>query len=286
MFDPSAHQTNRLSWNAATRAHDSHKRDQARFLRDGGSTLFPEELELLGDLRGRRLVHLACNAGQDTLSLVHHGARPVGVDISDVAIDTARRLAEESGLAARFVRADVYEWLVEAAQAGERFDVAFASYGALCWLSDLPVFFRGVADVLEPGGRLVVVEFHPVAMIFDETLALKHSYFGDEGPIVWDDGVQDYVARSGGLLAPSGFEPGEVDFVNPHPCVEFQHTIGDVLGAVLDAGLTLEVYREYPYSNGCRFFDAAVEKPGRRLTLTDDEPQLPQMYALRAGKPR
>ena len=63
------HEENRLAWNEATKAHNSHKGDQARFLREGGSTLFPEEVALLGDIDGKRLLHLQCNAGQDTLSL-------------------------------------------------------------------------------------------------------------------------------------------------------------------------------------------------------------------------
>src|ERR1043165_5327026 len=80
------HEDNRQSWNSATRAHNSHKGDQAAFLRSGGSTLFLEELELLGDVTGKRLVHLQGNAGQDTLSLAAPGAEVTGVDISDEAI--------------------------------------------------------------------------------------------------------------------------------------------------------------------------------------------------------
>src|SRR5262249_18500319 len=77
------HEANRLSWNAATDANNSHKQDQAEFFRAGGSTLYPEEVELLGDVRGKTLVHLQCNAGQDTLSLARLGAVVTGVDISD-----------------------------------------------------------------------------------------------------------------------------------------------------------------------------------------------------------
>ncbi|HEU4454755.1 MAG TPA: class I SAM-dependent methyltransferase, partial [Longimicrobium sp.] len=122
------HEQNRLSWNAVIEAHNSHKGDQAAFFLAGGSTLFPEERELLGDLAGRRLVHLQCNAGQDTLSLARLGAEATGVDISDEAIAFAARLSEESGIAARFERADVYDWLEEAGRAGRRFDAAFSSY--------------------------------------------------------------------------------------------------------------------------------------------------------------
>ena len=84
------HERNRLSWNAATQAHNSHKRDQAGFLRRGGSTLYKEEIELLGDVTGLSLVHLQCNSGQDTLSWAARGARVTGVDISDEAIAFGR----------------------------------------------------------------------------------------------------------------------------------------------------------------------------------------------------
>ena len=93
------HEANRLSWNEATKAHNSHKGDQAAFFRTGGSTLRPEEIALLGDIRGQVLVHLQCNAGQDTLSIASKlRATVTGVDISDEAIDFARKLSVASGI--------------------------------------------------------------------------------------------------------------------------------------------------------------------------------------------
>src|SRR3712207_1106866 len=121
------HEENRIAWNAATVAHNSHKVDQAGFLRGGGSTLYPEEIELLGDLTGKSLVHLQCNAGQDTLSLAQLGATVVGVDISDEAIAFAQQLSGESGIPATFVRSDVFDWLADAATKPERYDVVFSS---------------------------------------------------------------------------------------------------------------------------------------------------------------
>src|SRR5512133_2945020 len=97
------HEANRRAWNEATIAHNSHKRDQAAYLRAGGSTLYPEELALLGDLAGKSLLHLQCNAGQDTLSLAQRGALVTGVDISDTAVDFARQLSAESGISGTFV---------------------------------------------------------------------------------------------------------------------------------------------------------------------------------------
>jgi SAM-dependent methyltransferase len=279
------HELNRRSWNEATRAHQSHKRDQARFLREGGSTLFPEERELAGDVRGLRLLHLQCNAGQDTLSFAALGADVTGVDISDAAIAEARSLADASGIPGRFERADVYEWLASAAAAGERFDLAFSSYGFLLWLSDLASWARGVAAVLRPGGRLVLVEFHPVAMLFDEDGALRYPYSTRGEVILESPGVSDYVGQSGELLAPSGFIDGEPGFVNPHACACFQWGLGDLVTALLDAGLALEALREYPYANGCRLWRSMRELEGRRLVLDDGKPELPLMFGLTARRP-
>src|SRR3954468_604127 len=121
------YEATRRSWDIATRNHNAHKGDQAAFLRAGGDVLFPEELQLLGDLAGRRVAHLQCNAGQDSLCLARRGASVVGVDLSDEAIRFARATSDASGIAATFEQAEVVAWM-EATEA--RFDVAFASYGA------------------------------------------------------------------------------------------------------------------------------------------------------------
>lgn len=277
------HDLNRRSWNEATKAHNSHKGDQAAFLRTGGSTLFPEELDLLGPLQGRRLVHLQCNAGQDTLSLARLGAHVTGVDISDEAITFARQLSRETGIPAEFVRADIYDWFEVASSHNQYFDLAFSSYGAICWLSDLEAWARGIASILAPGGAFVLVEFHPVAAMFDERLQLAYPYHHPE-PLA-DGAVGDYVAVSREGLVPWGYQPGTTDFHNPEPGVQFLHGTADVITALLDAGLALDVFREYDYSNGCRFFDGAVMDEQRRFHLPPGVPTFPQMYAVRARRP-
>jgi SAM-dependent methyltransferase len=246
------HEENRRAWNAATVAHNSHKADQARFLREGGSTLFPEELALLGDLRGLSLLHLQCNAGQDTLALAARGATVTGVDISDEAITFARQLSADSGIPATFERADVYDWLAEAGAAGRQFDVVFCSYGFMIWLSDLERWARGIAAVLKPGGRFVAVEFHPLSMVFDYDWTRRFDYSSGGTPIHWPSGVGDYVALAGEALAPSGWLVGVEDFTNPHPGHEWSWGLGDLVSALLAAGLTLTALHEYPYANGAR----------------------------------
>lgn len=280
------HEQNRRSWNAATIAHNSHKGDQAAFFRAGGSTLFAEEVELLGDVRGRSLVHLQCNAGQDTLSIARLGADVTGVDISDEAIDFARRLSAESGIAARFERADVYDWLEAAAREGRRFDMAFSSYGALVWLSDLGAWARGIAGVLAPGGRFVLMENHPLVHTLDYEMRFAYPYSGGGRPTIFDEGIGDYVAMSGeGLTHGAEYHEGVVDFVNPHPTAEFGWGLADVVTALLDAGLVLEVLREYPYTNGYKAFREMTPLPGRRFGLPEGVPDLPLMFGLAARKP-
>lgn len=276
------HEENRKSWNAATRVHNSHKKDQAAFLKNGGSTLFPEERELLGSVEGCRLLHLQCNAGQDSLSLASVGAEVTGIDISDEAIEFAQGLSATSGIAAEFVRDDVYDWLAEADP--NSFDIAFSSYGALCWLSDLDTWARGVAAVLRSGGKFVYIDFHPFSMVFDEHFNVAYPYFAFGKPLKWDDGVSDYVGRSGGALAPSGFVEGATDFSNPHAVHEFQWGIGEVLQSLIAAGLTIEFVKEYPYSNGAKLFNDMIEVTGHRFTRPAGTPNLPLMWGLVARK--
>ncbi len=278
------HEQNRLSWNEATKAHNSHKGDQAKFFQEGGSTLFPEEIELLGDIAGLFLVHLQCNAGQDTLSLARLGAIVTGVDISDEAIAFAQKLSQESGISANFDRADIFNWFEETATTRKQFDIVFSSYGAVCWISDLKLWAKGISNILKTGGRFVVVDFHPVAMMFDTDWSHKFSYFSGSMPLTCEDGIGDYVASSGGALVPWGYETGIENFHNPYHTYEFQWGIGEIVTALLQAGLNLKILKEYPYANGCKLFERMREAPGGRIFPPEDMPSLPLMYGIVAQK--
>ena len=276
MASPIEHERNRAAWNEVTPAHNSHKRDQAAFLRGGGSTLFPEELELLGDLHGRSLLHLQCNCGQDTLSLAALGAEAAGIDISDAAIEVARTLSRDSGIGAEFFRDDVVDML---AQTDRRFDLVFASYGCLPWLKDLAPWAQGIARVLKPGGRFVMVEFHPAALVFDEDWTPANPY-SSHGRGIPDVGIPDYVAMGGEALTPGGFETGIADFAGTCEAYEFFWGLSDVFGALTRAELRLRRFEEYPFTNGAAMFNAMIPGEGRRLLPPPDAPQLPLMYGV------
>jgi SAM-dependent methyltransferase len=275
---------NRLSWNGVVGAHDSHRGDLAGFLRAGGSTLFPEELELLGDLEGKALAHLQCNSGGDSLSLAVRGATVTGVDISDAAISSARRLSKQAGIPAGFERADVYDWLEETARAGRRFDTVFSSYGVVCWLPDLDTWARGIAAVLTGGGRFVLVDFHPANGMFDESWEHARAYPSGGERLFLEEGVGDYVAESEGGLTPAGFAEGARDFENLHHSHLFRWGLGEVVTALAAAGLRIATLNEYLYVNGERPFSGMRELPGRRMVPPERVPAFPLMYGISAVK--
>jgi SAM-dependent methyltransferase len=268
----------RRSWNHATRNHNAHKGDQAKFLREGGDTLFDEELALLGELAGKSVVHLQCNAGQDSLCLARRGAHVTGVDLADEAIAFARSLSAASGIAAHFVEGDVVQWCMTTEA---RFDIAFTSYGTTGWLPDLDAWARGVARILRPGGMLVYVEFHPLRWSFDDTLGLTKDDYFETRP--FRDPVGDYVLESGaalGVVKPSESLPNET------PATSWQHGLGEIVTAICRAGLVLECLEEFPHSNGSRPFACAVLGEDRRYRFPEGKPRFPLMFGLRARKPR
>ena len=265
------------SWDVATRNHNAHKGDQAAFFRGGGDTLFPEELELLEDVRGREVLHAQCNAGQDSLSLARRGARVTGVDFSEEAIRFARRLSAESGIPAAFEEAELLDWL---ARTPARFDAVFSSYGAVGWLPDLGRWARGVARVLRPGGAFVYVEFHPLAWSFGTTLGLDGDDYFALGP--FHAPVSDYVAAAGSALG--AVTAGET-VENTVPATSYQHGLGQVVQALVDAGLRLEVLREYPHANGCRLLPALTPGEGRRWHWPEGTARVPLMFGLRMRQP-
>jgi SAM-dependent methyltransferase len=192
------------------------------------------EVELVGDVNGKSLLHLQCHFGLDTLSWARLGARVTGVDFSAPAIEQAEALAAELAIPSRFVCSDVYT-LPEHLE-GE-FDIVYTSWGVLCWLPDLAGWSSVVARFLKPGGRFHLFEFHPVADVFDDQLRPAYRYFfEDEGYREhWDATYADLDADVHG------------------ESWEWSHPVSEIVGSLLAAGLRLERLDEFPWIPWPRF---------------------------------
>lgn len=263
------HENNRQSWNEATKQHHSHKPDMIEQYKNGKNNLFPEDMAILGDVRGKSLVHLQCNDGQDTLSIANHlGADVLGVDISDESINFARKMSDETGIAGEFVRADIFDWCAENQTL---YDVVYTGYGAINWISDIKQWARGIAKTLKPNGRLVMIEFHPILLMLEDDWELKYDYMGGKPYTL--GGVGDYVG-----------DDYEGNFQNPHPSYEFAWGIADVVSALLEAGLTLNHLEEYPYVNGWKPFPNMRQETGSRNYAPEDKPSMALMFSVIATK--
>lgn len=257
---------NRSAWNARTPVHlASGFYDMAAF-RAGASSLKPIELEQVGDVRGKSLLHLQCHFGQDTLSWARLGARVTGLDLSDEAIKAARALAEELSIDARFVEANVYD--APEALGGETFDIVFTSYGVLGWLPDMGRWARAAAACLKPGGVLHVIEFHPLVWTFDDAFEhIVYPYDGHGEPFITEQ-TGTYADRN----APVKLKE-----------VGFNHGIGTVVTALLEAGLTLERLREFDWSPYDIFPDMEESSPGQ-FRMRKFGRRLPLVMAIAARR--
>ena len=261
---------NRELWDAWTRIHETSPLYDLDGFRAGRCSLQPREVAEVGDVAGKRLLHLQCHFGQDTLSWARRGAVVTGVDFAPLSIDLARSLAKELDLPATFICANVYD-LPDHLDGG--FDVVFTSAGVLVWLPDLPCWARAIARVLAPGGFFYLHEFHPVANACDYTEGvtepvIRHPYFRTAEPLRFEE--------SGSYGGP---EPGVT-----RVSYEWPHGLGEVVGALLAAGLRLEFLHEFPDSVYPQLPFLARDEDG--LWRHDGiEGGVPLMFSLKARKP-
>jgi SAM-dependent methyltransferase len=256
-------QINRELWNKKTEVHfDSEFYDVPSF-RQGRSSLNAIELELLGDIRGKKVLHLQCHFGQDTLSLARLGAEVTGIDLSDKAIEKARQLADELTLDARFICCDLFDL---EQHLDDLFDIVFTSYGTIGWLPDLEPWGRIVNRYLKPDGKFLIVEFHPVVWMFDDEFrSFAYSYF-NRGPIV-EETEGTYADRNAPVKAQS---------------YGWNHSLSDVANALLNQGLRIETFREYDYSPYNCFQNTVQMEKG--FQIQGLEGKLPMVYAMKAAK--
>ncbi len=255
---------NKESWNARVDPHlKSDFYDMKGFI-SGKSSLNSFELELLGDVRGKKILHLQCHFGQDTLSLSRMGAEVTGIDLSDKAIETAQNLTSELQLEARFICCNILDLpnILD-----ETFDIVFTSYGTICWLPELAPWAKIISTYLKPQGKFVFAEFHPVVWMFDDKFqTIFYNYF-NTGPII-EEGNGTYADR-------------EADIKLQSVC--WNHSMSDVITNLLQYGLEITALKEYDYSPYDCFEETIQFEPGKyRIKHLDNK--IPMVYSVQAIK--
>lgn len=255
---------NKAAWNNKVATHiQSDFYNQEAFLK-GKNSLQSIELNLLGDLTGKKVLHLQCHFGQDTISLSRLGAIATGVDFSEEAIHHARSLTQECKTNTEFVCCNIYDL---PQHLDDQFDIVFTSYGTIGWLPDLNKWAAVIAQFLKPNGKFVFVEFHPVVWMFDDDFTkAAYSYF-NKGAI-YETEVGTYAERNASISQ---------SFVN------WNHDLGTVISSLLRNGMELLSFEEFDYSPYNCFYDTVAIAPDKFIIQHIGD-KIPMVYALSTRK--
>jgi len=255
---------NRKSWNNKTEAHlNSEFYNLANFLK-GNTSLNSIELDLLGDIEGKTILHLQCHFGQDTIALSRLGAKVTGIDLSDKAIESAKKIAIDTKSDAKFICCNLYNL---PKYLDEQFDIVFTSYGTIGWLPDLNKWANIVSKFLKPNGQFVFVEFHPVVWMFnDDFEEIKYNYF-----------------NSGAIVETENGTYADKDAQISQECITWNHSISEVLNSLIKSGLEINSLDEFDYSPyNC--FSKTIEIEPKKYRIEHLENKIPMIYSISAKK--
>jgi len=264
-------QANRRLWNAWTKIHERSQFYDLEGFKAGSSSLKSIEIEELGSVDGKTMLHLQCHFGQDTLSWARLGAKVTGVDFSDEAIHLAQNLAEELKINARFICSDIYD-LPDSLD--EKFDIVFTSYGVLAWLPDLTLWAEIISHYLKPGGNFYIVEIHPYADTLDDwetepKLGIRYPYFKPAEPMIFD--------------ADTSYAEPDVKHTEPITNYQWNHSLGEILNALIGVGLRIEFFHEFPMTVFQQL--SFMELRDGWWRLPDGIPALPLLFSIKAARP-
>ncbi|HET6245908.1 MAG: class I SAM-dependent methyltransferase [Bacteroidetes bacterium] len=255
---------NKQSWNNRTESHlKSDFYDMKGFL-NGKSSLQQIELDLLGDIKGKSILHLQCHFGQDTISLSKLGANVTGIDFSDTAIQNAVRLAKEMKSDTKFICCDIYDL---PNHLNQQFDIVFTSYGTIGWLPDLDKWAKVVSKFLKSNGKFVFVEFHPVIWMFDDNFEkIEYNYFNSGAIVETENGT--YADRNAKIT-------------QQYVC--WNHSMSEVLNSLISKGLEINSFKEFDYSPYNCFKNTIEFEPGKyRIEHLGNT--IPMVYSIKATK--
>lgn len=255
---------NKQTWNNKVDVHiASDFYDMDGFLK-GKSTLNDIELELLGNVKGKNILHLQCHFGQDTMTFSRMGAKATGVDLSDKAIERAREINEKLNLDVTFICCDIYD---APNHLNEKFDIVFTSYGTIGWFPNLDKWANVISHFLKPGGKFVMADFHPVVWMFDNDFKeVFYNYFNTEEIIENESGT--YANRDAEISAKT---------------ITWNHPTSELLNALIINNLELNSFNEFDYSPyNC--FNQTEEFEPNKFRIKHLKNKIPMVYSLLATK--
>ena len=256
--------TNKKAWNNRTPFHLQSELYDLEGFKEGKSSLKFIELEELGNVNNKTMLHLQCHFGQDSLSWARMGAKVTGVDFSDEAIKAARSLNNELNLDVKFICSNIYDIKKHL---DEKFDIVFTSYGTIGWLPDLKEWGRLIAHFLKPGGTFYIVEFHTVLWMFDDDFKnFKYSYF-NQGEI--EEEVEGTYADMNAPLKQKEYG--------------WNHPLSEVINSLIENGLQIEFLHEFPFSVNDVFSNSVKGKDGW-WRIKGMEDIIPMMFSIKAKK--
>ena len=255
---------NKETWNKKTAVHVASDFYNNEAFLNGKSSLNHFEIDLLGDVSQKKILHLQCHFGQDTLSLARLGAKVTGIDFSDQAIEKAKEYSKQLDLDATFICCDVYD---TPNYLDEKFDIVFTSYGTIGWLPDMDKWAAVVSHFLKPEGKFVFVDFHPVVWMFDDDFKeVFYHYFKSE-PIIEEE-TGTYADKKASLIQKT---------------ISWNHSISEVVNALIENGLTIHSLNEYDYSPyNC--FNGMEEFETGKFRIKIFENKVPLVYSIKASK--
>ncbi|MFX1504296.1 MAG: class I SAM-dependent methyltransferase [Promethearchaeota archaeon] len=268
MNDDKYFQTNLKRWNELVDINAKSKSYDLEGFKSGKTSLHPIELEEVGNVKGKSLLHLQCHFGMDTLSWARLGAHVTGVDFSDEAINLARKLKNELNIPAKFIMSNIYEI---PQVLNRKFDIVFTSYGTICWLPNLVKWAQIISDCLKPGGIFYIIDGHPFGFLIDEKqepFNIGFNYFPKGKPLIFEEGCA-YADSSADLKNKAAYE--------------WDHPISEIINALINANLELEFLHEFPYT----FFNIHPDMKEREDGYWEFQTSkftVPMMFSLRAHK--
>jgi SAM-dependent methyltransferase len=255
---------NKRAWNKQTACHLlSAFYDNESFIK-GRNSLNEIELGLLGNIKGKSVLHLQCHFGQDTISLNRLGALSTGVDLSDKAIEEAKELAHKTNSDSKFICCDIYDLDI---YLNEKFDIIYTSYGTIGWLPDLDKWAAIISKFLKPNGKFIFVEFHPVVWMFDDDFKFVKYNYSNTGPIIESENGT-YADR-------------DANITNEY--VMWNHGISEVINSLIKKDLVVQELNEYDYSPyNC--FKETEEFEKNKFRIKHLRNNIPMVYSIVAVK--